>query len=89
MKEWNIMAKEMLPIAMAAAMWGRRWQGQVLVRSDNMAMVATLGSEGCKEQVTMQLRRCLAFLEATMEFLLVAEHIAEGRHCGHRCFVEG
>ena len=76
MKEWNIMAKEMLPIVMAAAVWGCRWQDQVLVRSDNMAVVATLGSGGCKEPVTMQLRRCLAFLEATLEFLLLAEHIA-------------
>ena len=77
MKEWNIMAKEMLPITMAAAVWGRRWQGKTtLVRSDNMAVVATLGSGGCKEPVTMQLRRCLAFLEATMKFILVAEHIA-------------
>ena len=70
MKEWNIMAKKTLPIVMAAAVWRRCWQGQtVLVRSDNMTVVATLESGGCKEPR-------LAFLEATMEFILVAEHIA-------------
>ena len=41
-----------------------------------MVVVATLGSGGCKEPVTMKLRRCLAYQEATMEFILVAEHIA-------------
>ena len=69
MNEWNIMAKEMLPIVMAAAVWRYCWQGQtVLVRSDNMTVVATLGSGGCKEPR-------LALLEATMEYILVTEHI--------------
>ena len=41
--EWlniNIAAKEMVPIAVAAALWGRSWRGQhILFRSDNEAVV--------------------------------------------------
>ncbi len=75
-KDWSIMPKEMLPIVIAAAVWGPQWKGiTVRVRCDNMAVVATIQSGSCKEAHTMHLQRCLAYLEATESFVLVAEHI--------------
>ena len=41
--EVSIAVKELLPIVLAAAVWGRRWShGRVLFRSDNQAVVAAL-----------------------------------------------
>lgn len=74
--EWSIMPKEMLPIVIAAAVWGPQWRGlTVRVKCDNMAVVATIRSGSCKERNTMHMRRCLAFLEAVGMFVLVAEYI--------------
>ncbi len=70
------MPKELLPIVVAAAVWGRRWRGlTVKATCDNMAVVVTIKSGSCKETHAMHLRRCLAFLEASNTFVLVAEHV--------------
>ena len=43
-QEYGIMAKEMLPIKVAAVVWGQKWAGSlVLARCDNM-VVATVNS---------------------------------------------
>ncbi len=48
----------------------------VKARCDNMAVVvATIKAGTCKESKAMHLMRCLAFIEATRSFTLVAEHI--------------
>ncbi len=74
--QWNIMPKELLPIVVATAVWGHLWRGMtVLFHCDNMAVVATLRSGSCREPQAMHLRRCLAFMEATGEFVLLAEHV--------------
>ncbi len=73
---WNIMPKELLPIVEATAVWGHLWRGKmVLVHCDKMAVVATLRSGSCRKPQAMHLRRCLAFMEATGEFALLAEHV--------------
>lgn len=57
-------AKEMVPVVLAVAVWGKRWSGQtVLVKSDNMAVVAVLKSGACQDQSLMHLMRCLHFLQ--------------------------
>ncbi len=39
----TIMVKELVPIVVAAAVWGARWSGHaVLAQSDNMAVVEVL-----------------------------------------------
>ncbi len=74
--DWGIMPKEMLPIVIAAAVWGSRWRGLTMkARCDNAAVVATVRSGSCKKRHTMHFRRCLAYLEAMGEFVLVADHI--------------
>ena len=73
----NIAVKELIPIVMAAAMWGKQWRGQVVnCRCDNMAVVAVIKSRASKESEIMHLLRCVAFIEARWEFTLVATHLA-------------
>ena len=66
---YGIMAKELFPIVVAAAVWGPEWAGKtVRARCDNQAVVATVNvatvnSGSCREAEAMHLRRCLAFLE--------------------------
>ncbi len=73
---WNIMPKELLPIVIAAVVWREQWRGKVVkARCDNMAVVATIQSGSCKESVAMHLRRCLAFIEASVPVTIMAEHI--------------
>ena len=70
------MAKELLPIVVAAAVWGSEWAGKtVRARCDNQSVVAIVNSGTCREVEAMHLRRCLAFLEARGGFHMVAEHI--------------
>lgn len=73
---YGITAKELLPIVVAVAIWGKAWQGKVVVaRCDNMAVVAIVNSGTSKEAKAMHLRRCLAFLEAKWAIQLWAEHV--------------
>ena len=62
----HIAAKEMAPILVAVAVWGKKLLGQsILVRSDNMAVVATaLRTGDCQDQLLMHLIRCLHFFLA-------------------------
>ena len=70
------MPKEMLPIVVAAAVWDPQWRGlAVSIKCDNTAVVATIKSGSCKEAHITHLRRCLAYLEAVGEFILLVEHL--------------
>lgn len=72
----GIAAKELAPIVMAAAIWGRDW-GHHCVRfqSDNMAVVEILKKRASKEPLLMHLMRCLLFYSAFFSFEFVSEHI--------------
>ena len=73
---YGITAKELLPIVVAVACWGKEWQGNVVVaRCDNMAVVAIVNSGSSREAEAMHLRRCLALLEAKWAIQLWAEHV--------------
>ena len=72
----NIATKELLPIVIAAAIWGKHWYGKiVLCRCDNEAVVQVLSKRSCKSQSLMHLLRCLFFFEAHFSFHMVATHI--------------
>ena len=81
--KWNINAaplhitvKELLPITMAAALWGAQWRGQsVQVWCDNEAVVTILNQGTSKDLEVMHLIRCLAFIMAKWDFYLFASHI--------------
>ena len=73
----NIATKELLPIVIAAAIWGPYWQGRVVSgKCDNQAVVAVLATRTCRDQKLMHLLRCLFFFKASFQFTLVATHIA-------------
>ncbi|XP_019858872.1 PREDICTED: uncharacterized protein LOC109587091 [Amphimedon queenslandica] len=74
--EVNIAAKELLPVVIAAAVWGRRWAGQrVLFLSDNTAVVAALSSRSACHPILAHLLKCLFFWEAKFDFEHSADHI--------------
>ena len=72
-----IVIKEMLPIVIAAAIWGNDWQGHVVTcHCDNQAVVAVLAPRSSRLQHLKHLLRCLYFFEAYHGFLLKSIHIA-------------
>ena len=73
----NIAVKELLPIVMSAAAWGRFWRGKSVVRiySDNMVVVYAINKRSVRCPMLMHLLRALFFIEAHFS-LLRAEHIA-------------
>ena len=74
--ECHITLKELVPIVLAAALWGQRWVGKtVMARCDNSAVVAVINKGSSKEPEVMQLLRCLTFIQAKHQFDLLAAHI--------------
>ena len=73
----NIAVKELIPIAMAAALWGGDWRGKTVhCRCDDQAVVSVLQSRTSKEQGIMHLLWCLFFFEASYSFHISSSHIA-------------
>lgn len=71
-----IMTKELVPIVIAAAVWGRKWRGQgVVCRCDNQAVVSVIHSRTSKNRSVMHLLRCLFFFEASFDYHLSAMHV--------------
>ena len=61
----HITAKEMVPIIIAAAIWGRKWQGKaILCRCDNAAVVAVINSGRSIDALVMHLMHCLFYFQA-------------------------
>ena len=81
--QWNestklehISVKELIPIVVAAAIWGESWSGKsVRVRSDNAAVVAVINSGSSKVSEVMHLMRCLVFISAKFNFVTSAVHL--------------
>lgn len=72
----NIAAKELVPVVVAAAIWGDQWAGKhVCFHSDNMSVVAVLNSRTAKDPLLMHLLRCFSFYGAYFRFHFSAEHI--------------
>ena len=73
---FHITAKELLPIVLAAALWGGLWKRTcVCFKCDNMAVVDILTSHTSKDQLLMHLLRCLVFYAAFYGFSFIAEHV--------------
>ena len=71
-----IAAKELLPIVIACAVWGRQWRnGVVLNRFDNMSVVLLWESKKSRHPLIMHLLRCIHFICAYFEFELHIWHI--------------
>ena len=73
----SITVKELIPIVVAAAVFGRQWKGKiVLFQVDNLAVVQVLNATYCKEVHLMHLVQVLVLLAAYFDFWFRAEHIA-------------
>ena len=70
------MAKELLPVVVAAAIWGSCWSRQrICFRCDNMAVVELLISRTSQDQLLMHFLRCLSFYAAYFRFQFCATHV--------------
>lgn len=73
----SITAKELLPIVLAAAVWGPQWRGRVIrYRCDNAAIVHVIHTSRSTEPLVMQLLRGLHLFAMEHAFYFSAMHIA-------------
>ena len=71
-----IAVKEMLPIILAACIWGQFWRGCLIqCNCDNEAVVTVLNSGAAKDRQLAHMLHCLFFLQAKFNFHLRACHI--------------
>ena len=75
-QDTNITVKELVPIVIAAALWGDKWRRScVCFKCDNMAVVEILRSRTARDPLLMHLLRCVVFYAAVFGFQLVASHV--------------
>ena len=81
LKNAHISVKELVPIAIAAAIWGPEWSTESIeVKCDNAAVVAVLNSGNSRNPELMHFMRCLSFFMAKFQFTLRASHIAGSKN---------
>ena len=72
----DIATKELIPVVIAAALWGSRWAGKhVCFHTDNMSVVAILSSQAARTPGLTNLMRCFLFYAAYYRFHFTAKHI--------------
>lgn len=58
----DISIKELIPIVIAASIWGHKWAGKTSQACCDMAVVHVLGSRQSRDSDVMHLLRCLALV---------------------------
>ena len=71
----HITVKELVPIVLAAAVWGPLWRGTVRCQCDNAAVVAIVRSGTSRHPLVMHLMRCLSFFVAYYQLYLDPVHL--------------
>ena len=72
----SIAAKELIPIVLACALWGKQWQyKRVCVKCDNMSVVQVIAGLSSRDPLLMHLLRLLYFYLALYNIQLRAEHV--------------
>ena len=75
-ENYHISIKELIPIVIATAIWGRNFRGKALhVKSDNIAAVAAINNQSSSVKEIAHLLRCLAFIMARFQIRVLASHI--------------
>ena len=75
-KSTHIAAKELVPVVIAAAIWGSKWYHKhIIFQSDNMAVVEVLRTCTSRDPILMHLLRCFAFFAAVHNFSYEAQHV--------------
>ena len=78
----SIAEKELLPIILACAAWGKMWSGlHIKCRCDNQVEVAGIQSRTSRVKGIIHLLRCLVFIEASYNFHLTAQY--SDTHANH------
>ena len=76
LSHFSIAVKEMIPVVLAAAVFGPNWSGKVVqFVVDNEAVVSVLNSTSSKDTHLMHLVRLLVFFAAKFDFWFTAAHI--------------
>ena len=71
----SIAAKELFPVVVAAAVWGREWRGAtVCVHCDNQSVVDILNNQSAREPLLCHQLRSLFFVCARFDCDIVARH---------------
>ena len=74
--EAHISIKEMIPVIIATAIWGKAWGGSsVRILSDNASVVAAINNNTSRVREIAHLLRCLAFITAHWQCQLSAVHL--------------
>lgn len=69
-------SKELVPITIAVAVWGRKLQGKAIqCKCDNAAVVLVINSGKSKDVLVIHLMRCLFFFQAVFSLSLHAVHL--------------
>ena len=64
-----IAIKEMLPILLSCAIWGKHWHGKhIQFQSDNEAVITALDTKSCKDTSLIHVLHCLFFFRHTTPF---------------------
>ena len=72
----SIVPMELLPIVIAAAIWGPKWAGCTVRSScDNEVVISVINSGRCEHELITHPVRCLFFFVAKYNIILVAKHI--------------
>ena len=78
--EWlslGIMAKELVPIIISSAVWGRSWaKKRIEVKCDNQSLVIAINKGTARDSLVMHLLRCLWFFTALFDIHIIATHIS-------------
>ena len=72
----HISIKELLPIVISCAIWGREMSGSHIRCCDNAAVVVMVNKHTSSQPLAMHLLRCLFFICAKFNITLSAEHLA-------------
>ena len=71
------MVKELVPIVLSCAVWGRKLAGsRVLIECDNSSVVAAVNNHYTRDQIAMHLLRSLWFFVAYFDIDVKCKHIA-------------
>ena len=73
----GISAMELVPVVLAAALWGKLWSGcHVCFYSDNTGVVGILSSCIARTPTQMHLLRCFSFFAAFFKFNYSVQHVS-------------
>ena len=87
LQDTSIQVKELIPVVIAVALYGKSWRDQLVVFSvDNQAVVDIINKTHSKESHLMHLVRLLVFFDCHYNFWFRAEHV-QGQLNTSRCIV--